>query len=178
MKNTSVSGYPGPQRWFGGECSDAFADLPGFGSGTRLRSLGCRYRETICPMPSVQAISLSGSTTRSWSVYNALRCCGEGARTALRIAREGSLVERERERERKRQREWRIAWLRSVLRCRGVCFGLSETTLRTDPPWMENIGLLMKIEGILEERETKYNFVGSFKRFEESVTPRPFCTVV
>ena len=105
MKNTSVSGYPGPQRWFGGECSDAIADLPGFGSGTRLRSLGCRYRETICPMPSVQAISLSGSTTRSWSVYNALRCCGEGARTALRIAREGSLVERERERERERDRE-------------------------------------------------------------------------
>ena len=105
MKNTSVSGYPGPQRWFGGECSDAFADLPGFGSGTRLRSLGCRYRETICPMPSVQAISLSGSTTRSWSVYNALRCCGEGARTALRIAREGSLVEREREREREKETE-------------------------------------------------------------------------
>lgn len=43
---------------------------------------------------------------------------------------------------------------------------------------MENIELLMKIEGILEERETKCNFVGSFKRFEESVTLRPFCTVV
>lgn len=176
MKNTSVSGYPGPQRWFGGERSGAFADLPGFGSGTRLRSLWCRYRETICPMPSVQAMSLSGSTTRSWSVYNALRCCGEGARTALRIAREGSLVERQRER--KRQREWRIAWLRSVLRCRGVCFGLSEMTLSTNPPWMENIELLMKIEGILEERETKCNFVGSFERFEESVILKPFCTVV
>lgn len=40
-------------------------------------------------MPGVQTISLPGGSSRSWSVYNPLRCCGEDARTALRSCGEG-----------------------------------------------------------------------------------------
>ena len=143
-------------------------------------ALGCAAWGVVTAKPSAQCL-----VSRQYLCQAALLGVGQYTTRYAVVARvleprcgsRGKVVW-SRERERKRQREWRIAWLRSVLRCRGVCFGLSETTLRTDPPWMENIGLLMKIEGILEERETKYNFVGSFKRFEESVTPRPFCTVV
>lgn len=108
MKNISVAGCPGTQRRFRGERGGASADLSGLGSGPRLCGLGSRYRQTISPVPRVQAISLPSSAARSWSVYNALHYVAARVRVAD--------YKRERERMEDSSRPTR----RNVLRCRAV----------------------------------------------------------
>lgn len=48
-------------------------------------------------MPGVQTISLPGGSSRSWSVYNPLRCCGEDTRTALQSCEESGSGSEEKE---------------------------------------------------------------------------------